>query len=91
MDPSGTCLSASLVGDVASSTPSAAAKALLAPLHMYDAEHLTLLHHAAKAGKLGVVKWLLAHGANSNVPDKNGASPLLLGVVRNNWSVVRYV
>ena len=63
----------------------------VSPLHQCDENKLTLLHHAAKAGKTNMARWLLDKGCSYTVADKNGATPLLIGVVRNHGSVVRCV
>ena len=54
-----------------------------------DENGLTLLHHAARAGRTGVVKWLVRHATNIHARDKNGATPLLVAVVGNHVAVVR--
>jgi ankyrin repeat protein len=54
-----------------------------------DEAGMTLLHHAAKHGRIGVTKWLVRHAANIHARDRNGATPLLVAVVGNHVSVVR--
>ncbi len=52
-----------------------------------DENQGTLLLYFARQGKLEPVKWLLAHGADRNVRNKNGQSPAQLG--RRHAAIVR--
>jgi ankyrin repeat protein len=41
-----------------------------------DGGHATALHYAAKAGFVGTIGVLLAHGADKSARDDNGLTPL---------------
>ena len=55
---------------------------------MCTREKQTPLHLAVHQGHLGVVERLVGYGANLNVQDSNGDTPLHIALVRDNEDVI---
>ncbi|KAL7800188.1 ankyrin repeat-containing domain protein [Trichoderma ceciliae] len=54
-----------------------------------DAAGMTPLLHAAQAGELSIVTWLLEHGADVDATDKEGSSALVHAIKKSHVQVVR--
>ena len=59
-------------------------------LHFGPNEH-TLLHHAIEHGNLSISKLLFSLGANVNIPDKNGNTPLHLAISQEHRDCVAWL
>jgi ankyrin repeat protein len=53
------------------------------------AEGKTLLHGATKTGKVEIIQFLLERGANPNVPDQNGWTPIQNAIREHDFSSLR--
>ena len=62
-------------------------------VNAWDEYGVTTLHYAAEAEKpnLNVVKMLIAQGAQINVKDKNGRTPLYGAVVKSSLEIVKFL
>ena len=48
-----------------------------------------ILHQAVASGKVGIVRMILAKGANPNLPDKSGVTPIHDAAAQGNEDIVR--
>ncbi|MDM8335627.1 ankyrin repeat domain-containing protein [Wolbachia pipientis] len=60
-------------------------------LNAIDPGGKTILHHAAYDGHLDKVKYLVEEGANFEIKDKSGKSPLDLATDKQNNEVVGFL
>src|SRR5215470_2839639 len=56
-----------------------------------DTGGLTPLLYAARENCLACVKVLLEKGADINLPDPDGVSPLLLAIMNSNWDIAKHL
>ena len=56
-----------------------------------NAFNSTPLHHAVLSGHLDVVTFFLKNGANVDMKDKRGYSPLAIAVENNNYEMCRKI
>jgi hypothetical protein len=59
-----------------------------AEINDVDLQGLAALHHAVKGKKTSLIDWLIKSGANVNVADASGDTPLMLAVKSNEQSEV---